>query len=269
MTNLIKVSKVAFSIGEYDIYWYGIIIASAILLDFVLVFFLAKYKKLDKEAPFDLVLFLVPLGIIFGRLFAVIFDSDLSISEYFDFRGGGMSIIGAVFGGAIGVFLYSLIKKQNMLRVADIVAPLVILAQSIGRWGNFFNQEIYGREILDPSKQWFPNAVFIDAEGGYFQALFFYESMLNLLGFAVLITLFFTVKKDGIVLSAYLIFYGASRLVLESFRQEQYVLRLLGMPISQVLSGVMVVIGIVLMVVIISKKQKFNVAVEGRKNEKK
>lgn len=258
MNLLLSPSRVAFNIAGYDIYWYGLIIASALIIDFVLVFFLCKRKKLGSDAPFDLTLFVVPLGIVFARLFAVLFDEDLSILDYFDFRGGGMSIIGAIFGGVLGVTLYSLIKKKNFLLVADIIAPLVILAQSIGRWGNFFNQEIYGKQITNPNDQWFPFAVYIDAEGGYFQALFFYESILNLLGFVFLITLFLSVKKKGIVVASYLIYYGSIRFILESLRQEQYILRMLGLPISKVLSAVMIAcgVGILLYVIITEGKKK-------------
>lgn len=247
-----SVSRQAFSIGDFPIYWYGIIIAGAILLDFVLVFFLSKRKGFDNDTPYDLLLATVPAGIIFARLFSVLFDADLSILDYFDFRGGGMSILGALIGGLISLGIYALIKKKNYLDLLDIIAPLVLLAQGIGRWGNFFNQEVYGREILDPNKQWFPLAVFIEREAGYFQALFFYECVLNLIGFALLITLFYTVKnKKGVVVSTYLIFYGFIRFFLEGLRQPEFVLQMFGLPISRVISAVMVLSGIALLVYVL------------------
>lgn len=244
-----SVSREAFSIGDFPIYWYGIIISASILLDFILVFFLCKRKGFDRDTPYDLLLATVPAGVVVGRLFSVLFDSDLSILDYFDFRGGGMSILGALVGGLISLGIYALIKKKNYLDLLDIIAPLVLLAQGIGRWGNFFNQEVYGQEILNPNRQWFPLAVYIDHEGGFFQALFFYESVLNLIGFALLITLLYTIKnKKGVVVSTYLIFYGGVRFFLEGLRQPQFVLEMFGLPISKVISAVMVFVGVALLI---------------------
>ncbi len=254
MNNLL-LNRVAFTIFGLDVYWYGIIITSAIVLDFVLLFFLCKKQKLNSDTPFDLLLFLVPLGILFARLFSVVFDSGLTIADYFEFRSGGMSIIGGLIGGTLGLALYCLIKRKNFLEIADIIAPLVILAQAIGRWGNYFNLEVYGKQILDESLQWFPLAV--EVNGEFFMALFFYESMLNLLGFALMISLFFVKNKEkGVILATYLCYYGVVRFILEGFRQEEYILRLGSLPISRILSGVMVLIGVAIFAYIIVNKIK-------------
>lgn len=254
MELVLTPSRVAFSIGTFDVYWYGIIIAFAILLSFCLVFILCKKKKLSKDLPYELILATVPSGVIFARLFSVIFEDGLTIADYFDFRGGGMSIIGAIIGGTIGVALYCLIKKRNFLEMADIILPLVIMSQAIGRWGNYFNQEVYGKEILDPSKQWFPFAVHITKAGvdGWFHALFFYESMLSLIGFALLLTLLFSIKnRKGFVTSAYLMWYGAVRFVLEPLRDPRYILMIGNVPISRVMSGIMFIIGLLLLIYLI------------------
>ncbi len=264
-------SRVAFSIGNFDIYWYGIIIACAILFDFVLIFFLCKFKKYDKDLPFDLILATVPAGIICARLFSCIFEDGTSILNFFNFRDGGLSIIGGVLGGAISVGLYCLIKKKNFFEISDIIMPLVILAQAIGRWGNFFNQEVYGKEILDPALQWFPFAVHITSGGvdGYFMALFFYESMLNLIGFALLLTLFLTVKKKkGIVVGTYFMYYGGIRFFLEMLRDERYVLRMLGLPISQVISGIMFFAGLGILIYVIFFQEKVRQKIKYKKGVK-
>lgn len=260
--NLLAVDRVAFSIFGEPIYWYGLIITFAIVLDFILLGILCKKYGYDKDMPFDLVLSAVILGIVGARLFSVIFDASAGIEDFFKFRDGGMSIIGGLIGGILGVGIYSLIKKCNFFMVADVLAPLVILAQGIGRWGNFFNQEVYGRAVLNESLQWFPFAVNID--GGWYLALFFYESMLNLLGFVLLIFLLKKYRKNyGITTGAYLVYYGVIRMILETFRENEFILRWGKLPISQFMSGVMALVGVAIIVttVILNNKTRKKIKV--------
>lgn len=256
--NLLAINRVAFSLFGVDVYWYGLIITSAIVLDFILLSIMCKKYGYDKDMPFDLVLSAVILGIVGARLFSVIFDAGSSIADFFSFRDGGMSIIGGLIGGIIGVGLYAIIKKCNFFMVTDCLAPLVILAQGIGRWGNFFNQEVYGQEVLNESLQWFPYAVNID--GSWYQALFFYESVLNILGFVLLIFLLkYNRKHYGITTGSYLIYYGAIRFFLEALRDNEFILRWGAVPISQLMSAIMVLTGVTIIVVtsvIIHKKRK-------------
>ena len=250
------VDRVAFSVFGLDVYWYGIIITSAIVLDFFLLGYFCKKFGYDKDMPFDLVLYAVILGIIGARLFSVTFEQGSNITDFFEFRNGGMSIVGGLIGGVAGVGLYSLVKKTNFLMVTDALAPLVLLAQSIGRWGNYFNGEVYGKLITDSAWQWFPVAVNI--YGKWYQALFFYESVLNLLGFVLLLFLFIKFRKSyGIATGAYLIYYGTIRFCLEPLRDSEFILRLGVVPISQLMSGLMVLIGITIVVIAaIRNKQK-------------
>ena len=261
MKNLL-LSRVAFSIFGYDIYWYGVIITSAIILDFILFIFLSRKKGLDPDLPYDLILVLLPSAIIFARLFAVVFDADLTMADYFDFRGGGMSIIGAIIGGALGLGIYCLIKKRNFLAIADVLAPLLILGQAIGRWGNYFNNEVYGQLVTEESMQWFPYAVQIGSR--WYQALFFYEFVANLLGFVLLLSLLLILKKEkkGVVVSTYLIYYGVVRFLLEGLRTEKYILKIGSLPISKIMAGVMVLAGVVMLVIILVGKKKIRKANE-------
>ena len=255
--NKLLVERVAFNVFGLDIYWYGIIITSAILLGFGLLFILRKREGLKSDAPFDLLLFILPLAILGARTFSVIFEPGLDFSDFFDIRDGGMSIIGSCIGGAVGIMLYCLIKKQNFLSICDLICPVLILGQAIGRWGNFFNSEVYGKEILDKTLQWFPLAVSVD--GKWFMALFFYESILDFLGFVILIALFYLKNRQkGIILASYLTYYGLVRFVLESFRQERYILKWGSVPISKVFSGIMVAVGIALFIVIFIQSRKTN-----------
>ena len=254
--------RVAFTIGGVDIYWYGIIIAFAILVAFALSFALLKPKGLKNDLPIDIFMAIIPLGIVCARLFSVIFDDSTTILDFFKFRQGGMSIIGAVIGGAIGLVILCAIKKHNFLKVADVVVVVLILAQAIGRWGNYANGEVYGIVTTSESLQFFPMSVYI--EGQWHLALFFYECVLNLIGFAMLMILYFKTKKAGICTGAYLIYYGLIRSILESFRDPEYILKWGNVPVSQLMSIVFILAGIgVFVYLIISSQEK------GKKHERR
>lgn len=244
--NEILVNRVAFSIFGMEVYWYGIFITTGILAAFLLAFLLAKRRGLTNNLPYEIIIAILPLGILGARLFSVLFDADLGIADFFKFREGGMSIIGAVIGGAIGVGVLCLIRKHNFLEIADLLCTVLILAQAIGRWGNFFNSELYGQEIVNPALQKFPLAVEID--GKYYEALFFYESVLNLLGFAGLMCIYWFVRIKGVAMGAYFLHYGIVRFVLEPRRQAEYILRLGDIPVSRLMSLVMIIIGVATLV---------------------
>lgn len=259
--NSLLINRVAFTILGKDVYWYGIIIAVSILAAFLISFILCKRKGLSNNLPYEIIIAILPLGIIGGRLFSVLFDAGSDITDFFKFREGGMSIIGAVIGGAIGVGILCAIRKHNFLEVTDLLCTVLILAQAIGRWGNYFNNELYGQEILNPVLQKFPIAV--EVNGSYYEALFFYESVLNLVGFAGLFCLFWFVKKPkGLVVGSYLLYYGVVRFILEPRRQTEYILKLGSIQISRLMSALMLGAGLVILAVVIiryiikNKKQK-------------
>ena len=256
------VDRVAFSVFGLDVYWYGLIITSAIVLDFFLLGYFCKKFGYDKDMPFDLVLYAVLLGIVGARLFSVLFEDGAGITDFFEFRNGGMSIVGGLIGGVIGVGIYSLVKKTNFFLVTDALAPLVLLAQGIGRWGNFFNGEVYGKLVTNTAFQWFPISVQIGSK--WYQALFFYESVLNILGFVLLLFLFHKFRKNhGIATGAYLVYYGTIRFCLEPLRDNEFILRLGSIPISQLMSGLMVIAGLAIIITIVVryKKQSKNNAI--------
>lgn len=264
MDRFLAVDRVAFKIGNTEIYWYGIIMCLAILVAIGVAVAFCRAKKYDTEIPINIALVVVPIGILSARFFSVLFEEGLTLSDYFNFRTGGMSIIGAVIGGAIGLTAYVFIKKpQSKWVYFDTLVVVLILAQAIGRWGNFFNGEVYGQEIAAGSTfARFPFAVKID--GTYYQALFFYESMLDFFGFFILALLYLCTKIDGLPTAAYLIYYGTVRTILEQFRQEEYILKLGKVAISRLFSILMIVIGIALLVTILILSKKRGVA-----NEKK
>lgn len=248
--------RVAFTIFGLDIYWYGIIMAGSILLAFLLVLFYCKKKGLGTDFAFEMLLATVVPGIICARLFSVLFEDGTTILDYFNFRDGGMSIIGAVIGGAAGIGVLCLIKKKNFFDIADIVVPVLILAQGIGRWGNYANQEVFGAVVTNPALQHFPLAVFIEADGMWHQALFFYESILDIVGFIILTVLLLKVKKRGLTTGVYFLYYGIVRTCLEGLREQDFILKFKGMPISLTLSIVMIIVGSAIVVGFIVEQVK-------------
>ena len=265
MERFLAVNKVAFSVGGVEIYWYGIIMCVSILLAIGMASMFCKVRKYDTEMPVNIALVVVPLGILSARFFSVLFEKGLLMSEFFNFRTGGMSIIGAVLGGAIGLFVYLLIKKpESKLLYFDTLVVVLILAQSIGRWGNFFNAEVYGQVVEKTGSVFAKFPFVVEVDGVLYQALFFYESILNLVGFLILALIYLCSDKKGLPTATYLVYYGIVRTVLESFRQEEYILRLGNIAISRLFSILMIVVGIVMFVVILLKSRNKKVL-----NEKK
>lgn len=219
---------------------YGLLIAAAVALG---VFLCAKREKemaLPRDISLDLALCAVPLGIIGARLYYVIFQWEMyrndPIRALYIWE-GGLAIYGGVIGGAIGVWLLARRRKVPFLRLADLVAPSLILAQAIGRWGNFFNGEAYGRLIENPALRFFPVAVLVAGE--WHMATFFYESVWDLAGFFLLWKKRNGMGRDGNLFLLYLVWYGFGRAVIEGLRTDSLMLG--KMRVSQALSIVLCV----------------------------
>jgi len=252
--------RVAFTIFGIDVYWYGIIITCAIIVAFVLAFILCKIKNLPSDVPYEVIIAILPIGILSARLFSVLFDEGLTIADYFKFREGGMSIIGAIIGGAIGLVIMCIIRKRNFLEMCDMLVVVLILAQGIGRWGNYANEEVFGQIVNNGALQFFPFAVKID--GTYYEALFFYESVLDILGFIGLFCLYYFTKPRGVCVGTYFAYYGTIRAILETRRQSEFILRLGNVAISQLMSFAMIALGVGILtyviVIEIKKRKKKN-----------
>ena len=251
MEKLLEVNRVAFSIKGFDVYWYGLIICTAIIVAISTATVFCKIRGYKLDSALNIALVSVPSGILGARLFSVLFESGLSFKDFFNFRTGGMSIIGAVIGGAIGILVYTLVmrEKEQPFKYFDIVCSVLLLAQAIGRWGNYFNGEVYGQLIETGSFfARFPFAVEID--GYYYQALFFYECILDLIGFFFTAEIFILVKKKtGYTTGFYLMYYGTVRTILENFRQETYILKIGGARVSLICSILMIVAGLAIFIV--------------------
>ena len=214
---------------------YGLLIACGMALSVFLCSRQEKCLGLPKDLTYDLALWVIPAGVIGARLYYVAFQWDmyrnnpLSILYIWE---GGLAIYGGVVGGVLAVFAFSKIKKAPFGKLADMIAPALILSQAIGRWGNFFNGEAYGRLIENPALQWFPLAVNVGGE--WHMATFFYESVWDFIGFWVLWLNRKKTTASGNLFLLYLVWYGLGRAFIEGLRTDSLMLGPL--RVSQVLS---------------------------------
>ena len=182
VSSLLAFESPGITIFGFKIYAYALIIVFGMILAFIVISLLFKRRNMSADLFLTYFCICLPIAILTTRIFYCITDG-MPISEWFDInsiRSGGLSIIGGIIGGAASVAAVSYFKKVNFLRVGDCVVVGLLLAQSIGRWGNFANQEVYGAVVTNEALQFFPLAVFIEADQSYHYAFFFYESVVTL-----------------------------------------------------------------------------------------
>ncbi len=202
---------------------YGALIALAIAVGVALCTREEKRLGLPRDTTLDFALWVIPAAIVGARLYYVAFQWQVYAPEPWRVLyvwEGGLAIYGAVIGGALAALVFSRVKKVSFAALADLVAPALILGQAIGRWGNFVNQEAYGRLIENPALQFFPLAVYVQAEGAWHMATFFYESLWNFIGFWILWLNRKRVAARGNLFLGYLCWYGLGRAVIEGWRTD-------------------------------------------------
>lgn len=231
------VDKIAFSIGNLEVRWYGIILTLGILAGVLYAMYRTRTEGMKAEDILDYAIWTVLIAVLGARIYYVLttlkdangnwnYDGFLDMIAIWN---GGIAIYGAIIGGAVALLLVSKFKKYNkaqVLKVFDMVAPGVMLGQIIGRWGNFINGEAHG---VATSESFFlrmglsgaadiPNKY--SAVMTYYHPTFLYESLWNLIGF-VLINLLYKKKKfDGQILLMYLAWYGFGRMFIEGLRTD-------------------------------------------------
>lgn len=233
-----NINPVAFSIFGLDVMWYGILIALGVLLALFFSNKLAESENLYKGVVSDLGIYAILLGVLGARLYYVAFNLDYYSQhpgEILAIRNGGLAIYGGIITGCIVIFVFSKIKKIKFLKLLDILAPSVALAQGIGRWGNFINQEAYGRETNLP---WA-----IEINGVFVHPTFLYESIIDICIFLFLYFYMYKRKKfDGQISALYMIFYGIGRFFVEGLRTDSLYLGMF--RISQLVSIGFIIIGL-------------------------
>lgn len=250
--NDLPINRVAFSIGSFNVYWYGILIAIGLLLAVTYAYVNADHYDVDRNRLIDCVIVGIITSIIGARTYYVLFKWDYFSAhpvEIIDIRDGGIAIYGAIIGALAGGLIMAKIRKMKFLPILDITMTSFLIGQAIGRWGNFFNQEAFGT----PTDSVF-RMVSENTGGVGVHPCFLYESVWCALGFLFLFIFNRKFQKyHGQVFYLYLVWYGAERVVVEGLRTDSLYLpfRIFGADIrvSQLLSAVLVIVGIILLIV--------------------
>lgn len=256
--------KTFIRIGGFDIAWYAVLIITGAVIALQLTKKAAEKRGISKDSIEDMFYVILFVGIIGARLWYVLFHPDISYfinnpMKIFAFRDGGLAIQGGLFAGAAYAYYASKKNNINFMDLADSTLPNVLIAQAVGRWGNFLNQEAYGQVVSESFYNhwplWFKNHMFID--GAYQQPMFLLESSLNVLGFFLI---YFGLKKikdikRGDYAYSYLLWYGIVRFIVEHFRSDS--LMLFNFKSAQLVSiGFIIVGGLGLYGLFRKKKEK-------------
>lgn len=234
---------IALTLFGVNISWYGVMFGLGFLIALVLACQLCKERDISKEYPYTLVWWVFPFSILGARIYFLIFDGIDNFVDIFRIWDGGLAIYGGVIGGFVGLIISCIIHKISIIKTTDVVVPVLAIGQAFGRIGCIFGQCCYGIEVTNKSLQWFPISLFVHGE--YHYATNFYESLLDLALFFVLTILLRKIKITGIVTFAYLVGYGLIRFILEFFRDQAQTLYLGSFPVSQLVSIVCVITGVV------------------------
>ena len=274
-----EINRVAFSVFGVDIYWYALLITFGIAMAVLYTKYRSEREWVSTDNLLDIALATVILGVIGARLYYVLTSLDsgnyTTLKDWINIRNGGLGIYGGIIGGVAGMVIMSLIRKANVFSVLDSAAPGVMIAQAIGRWGNFCNGEAFGSPIvngqityafLGPEKTYpvsesnilYKLRMAVESGAthgdGYVgmvevQPTFLYESMWNLLGF-VLINIFYKKKKfNGQIALMYFAWYGFGRMFIEGLRTDSLFIPGTGIRISQMLGLVLLIASVAVIAV--------------------
>lgn len=244
---------IIFQLGPLTVRWYGLLIASAVVIGVILSQYLAKRRHLNPEIISDLAIWLILAAIPGARIYYVLFQWHQYAENPADIIAiwkGGIAIHGAILGGIIAALIFARLQKTSFWQLADLVAPSLILGQAIGRWGNFFNSEAFGAPTNLPWKLFIPENMRPQGYENfeYFHPTFLYESLWNLAVFGLLITLFFRDLKGkprlkaGTLFLTYMIAYSSGRLWIEGLRTDSLMLG--SLRIAQIVSLAGIILGL-------------------------
>ncbi len=268
--DMFSIDPVAIRLFGLEIRWYGLIIVTGIILAFSQAFYRSKREGFTKDDMLDLFIYAVLCGVVGARLYYVLTSLDRydNFWQFFEIWNGGIGIYGGIIGGCLGIFAVCKVKKKSFIRAFDMASPAVMVGQIIGRWGNFFNGEAYG----DPSKFEFfgkvfetPNASSLpwmmqvnSYASGYETVIahptFLYESLWNLIGLALINSVYRKKKFDGQICLMYFAWYGFGRMFIEGLRADS--LYVGGIKISQLVGLLCAVLCSAAIIFILIKKKK-------------
>ncbi|MGG4264094.1 prolipoprotein diacylglyceryl transferase [Peribacillus simplex] len=243
-------NPIAIDLGPIQVHWYGLIIGFGVLLGLIIALRESERRGLDKETFTDMILFAVPIAIICARIYYVIFQWEYysqNPGDIIKIWNGGIAIHGALIGSVLTAIIFAKVKKISFWKLVDIAAPSLLLGQAIGRWGNFMNQEAHGGEI---SRSFLENMHLPDfiinqmyINGTYYHPTFLYESVWNIVGVIILLSLRKVNLRRGELFLTYVIWYSIGRFYIEGLRTDSLMLTE-SLRMAQVISIVLVVVAI-------------------------
>ena len=253
-------NRVAFNIFGFNVYYYSLCILLGVIVAYILITREGKKQGLPKEFISDLIFYTLIIGILGARVYYCVFNLDYYLanpSEILKIYNGGLAIHGGVIAGLIFVYFYTKKNNVSFIKILDIVAPAVIIAQSFGRWGNFFNQEAHGgiTTYQNLKNMHIPEFIIngMHIEGKYYYPTFFFESIWCLIGFIILMIARRNKNlRKGFQIGFYFIWYGIGRFFIEAFRTDS--LMFFGLKIAQIVSLIGIIIGIIIIVTNRNKK---------------
>ncbi|OBU96061.1 prolipoprotein diacylglyceryl transferase [Staphylococcus aureus] len=254
------IDPVAFNLGPLSVRWYGIIIAVGILLGYFVAQRALVKAGLHKDTLVDIIFYSALFGFIAARIYFVIFQWPYyaeNPSEIIKIWHGGIAIHGGLIGGFIAGVIVCKVKNLNPFQIGDIVAPSIILAQGIGRWGNFLNHEAHGgpvsRAFLEQLH--LPNFIIENMyiNGQYYHPTFLYESIWDVAGFIILVNIRKHLKL-GETFFLYLTWYSIGRFFIEGLRTDSLMLTS-NIRVAQLVSILLILISISL---IVYRRIKYN-----------
>lgn len=252
-------NPVAFSLVGLDIRWYGIFIASGMMLGIIIAQYTCKLREVNYDNLLNAILLALPLSIIGARLYYVLFEFEYyknHIDQILNIRQGGLAIHGGLIIGVLTAFIYARYKRMSFFKMADVSVPSVILAQAMGRWGNFFNQEAHGGIVSYNFIKHFPSFIQkgMYINGNYYQPTFLYESIWNICVFIILLVILKKSRKNGIVFFTYIGLYSIGRFFIERMRTDSLMLG--NIRIAQLMSLLGFILWIAVLVFYYYKKIK-------------
>ena len=242
--------SVLFHLGPLEIRWYSVFILIGVFFAYLVIKKEANRFKLQNEFMLNLLFWTFIFGVIGARLYYVIFNFAYYKSNFFEIFKiwhGGLAIHGGIIAGALTIYLYCKKYNVNVVKILDIAVPGLLLAQAIGRWGNFFNGEAYGTVVeyetlvnLKIIPQFVIDNMYIN--GSYHLPMFYFESLACFIGFIIMIIMRRKKYiKRGQILAFYLLWYGLVRFIVEIYRTDS--LMFVNIKMAQLISVVMVIIG--------------------------
>lgn len=227
MAAILAINPIAFSLGPIEVRWYGILIATGIVLAFLVVQKEMVKRGMHPDFLTDLLIWAVPISIVSARIYYVIFMWDYykdHMGQIIQIWQGGIAIHGALIGAVITAYIFTKKRGVSFWKTADIVAPGLLIGQIIGRWGNFMNQEAHGGPV---SEQFLETTIIPDwimkqmtIEGVTYHPTFLYESLWNVVALVILLLLRKVPLKRGEMFLFYLTWYSIGRFFIEGMRTD-------------------------------------------------